>query len=74
VENKLEGIAFSIEYYLLNEAKNGEIDFDFIAKDYAAKYNQNSTFQGESLRIPLSVMTEKCWVIRMQILIKWKIT
>jgi len=51
VENKLEGIAFSIEYYLLNEAKNGEIDFDFIAKDYAAKYNQNSTFQGESLRI-----------------------
>jgi len=32
VENKLEGIAFSIEYYLLNEAKNGEIDFDFIAR------------------------------------------
>ncbi|HHV28186.1 two-component system histidine kinase PnpS [Acetivibrio mesophilus] len=51
VENKLESIVFSIEYYLLGIGKNDEIDYDFIAKDYAGKHNRKSTFQGEELRI-----------------------
>lgn len=50
VENKLESIGFSIQYYLLSAGEQGEIDYGFIAKDYARKHNRNSTFK-EKLRI-----------------------
>ena len=40
VENKLESIGLSIEYSLLQTDASSRIDYDKLAKDFAANYNQ----------------------------------
>lgn len=51
VENKLRGIGFSIEYYLLEAGDHSKIDYDSLAHDFANKYNANNQPDPEGLRI-----------------------
>jgi two-component system phosphate regulon sensor histidine kinase PhoR len=49
VENKLESVGLSIEYFLLNS--NKEIDYNTIAKDYAGRLNLNNLHSEDKFRI-----------------------
>lgn len=51
VENKLESIGLSIEYSLLQTDASSRIDYDKLAKDFAANYNQNITSTNNNLRV-----------------------
>ncbi len=49
VENKLESVGLSIEYFLLNS--NKEVDYNTIAKDYAGRLNLNNLHSEDKFRI-----------------------
>ncbi len=51
VENKLESIGLSIQYYLLQSKALSQIDYDKLAKDFATNYNQNITSRNNNLRV-----------------------
>lgn len=49
VENKLESVGLSIEYYLLDS--NRQLDYNSIAKDYAKRLNLNNLHPEDKFRI-----------------------
>lgn len=51
VENKLESIGLSIQYYLLQSKASSQIDYDKLAKDFAINYNNNITSRNNNLRV-----------------------
>lgn len=51
VENKLKSIGFSIQYNLLDNNSSSKIDYSYLAKNFAANQNNNSTFPDNNLRV-----------------------
>ena len=51
VENKLESIGISIQYYLLQHSSSSPIDYNQLAEDFANNYNQSITSPNDSLRV-----------------------
>jgi len=51
VENKLESIGISIQYYLLNNTSGQQLDYNQLAEDFANNYNENITSQDNNLRV-----------------------
>ena len=51
VENKLESIGLSIQYYLLQSNVSSQMDYDKLAKDFATNYNHNITTPNNNLRV-----------------------
>lgn len=51
VENKLESIGLSIQYYLLQSNTSSQMDYDKLAKDFATSYNHNITSPNNNLRV-----------------------
>lgn len=59
VENKLQSIAFSLEYYLLEDETGSGIDYHRLANDYAGKHNAGNKSTEERLRITFIDFTGK---------------
>lgn len=51
VENKLESIGFSIQYYLLHNTSGSQVDYNELAKDFATNYNQHIISPNNNLRV-----------------------
>lgn len=51
VENKLESIGISIQYYLLSNASGTDLNYNQLAEDFANNYNQTITSPTDKLRV-----------------------
>lgn len=51
VENKLESIGISIQYYLLHNTSGLQLDYNQLAEDFANNYNESITSQDNNLRV-----------------------
>jgi len=51
VENKLQSIALSLEYFLLENKNQSELDYDRLAEDYVNKQNADNASTDQRLRI-----------------------
>lgn len=51
VENKLESIGFSLQYYLLHNTSSSQVDYNELSKDFATNYNQHTTSPNNNLRV-----------------------
>jgi len=51
VENKLESIGISIQYYLLNSTSSLKTDYNQLAENFANNYNKSITSPNDNLRV-----------------------